>query len=90
MSERCRCCIVGGGPAGMTLGLLLASADVDVLVLEKHADFLRDFSEDTRRARRVDRPSGLWLPLRCRQADGRRSPPPGMSPTSRTFSRRNP
>jgi len=41
------CCIVGGGPAGMMLGLLLARAGVDVLVLEKHADFLRDFRGDT-------------------------------------------
>ena len=45
--ERCGCCIVGGGPAGMMLGLLLARAGVDVLVLEKHADFLRDFRGDT-------------------------------------------
>jgi 2-polyprenyl-6-methoxyphenol hydroxylase-like FAD-dependent oxidoreductase len=43
----CRCCIAGGGPAGMVLGLLLARAGVDVLVLEKHADFLRDFRGDT-------------------------------------------
>ena len=42
-----RCCIVGGGPAGMMLGYLLARAGVDVLVLEKHADFLRDFRGDT-------------------------------------------
>jgi 2-polyprenyl-6-methoxyphenol hydroxylase-like FAD-dependent oxidoreductase len=42
-----RCCIVGGGPAGMMLGLLLARAGVDVLVLEKHADFFRDFRGDT-------------------------------------------
>src|SRR5258705_1090555 len=42
-----RCCIVGGGPAGMMLGLLLARAGVSVLVLEKHADFLRDFRGDT-------------------------------------------
>lgn len=41
-----RCCIAGGGPAGMMLGLLLARAGVPVLVLEKHADFLRDFRGD--------------------------------------------
>ena len=44
---RTRCCIVGGGPAGMMLGLLLARQGVDVIVLEKHADFLRDFRGDT-------------------------------------------
>ncbi|WP_218117983.1 FAD-dependent oxidoreductase [Nitrosospira sp. Nl5] len=42
-----RCCIAGGGPAGMMLGLLLARAGIEVLVLEKHADFLRDFRGDT-------------------------------------------
>jgi len=42
-----RCCIVGGGPAGMMLGLLLARAGVDVIVLERHADFFRDFRGDT-------------------------------------------
>jgi 2-polyprenyl-6-methoxyphenol hydroxylase-like FAD-dependent oxidoreductase len=42
-----KCCIVGGGPAGMMLGYLLARAGVDVVVLEKHADFLRDFRGDT-------------------------------------------
>jgi 2-polyprenyl-6-methoxyphenol hydroxylase-like FAD-dependent oxidoreductase len=42
-----RCCIAGGGPAGMMLGLLLARAGVDVVVLEKHADFLSDFRGDT-------------------------------------------
>jgi 2-polyprenyl-6-methoxyphenol hydroxylase-like FAD-dependent oxidoreductase len=41
------CCIVGGGPAGMVLGFLLARAGVEVLVLEKHSDFLRDFRGDT-------------------------------------------
>src|SRR5713101_782851 len=41
------CCIVGGGPAGMMLGYLLARAGIEVLVLEKHADFLRDFRGDT-------------------------------------------
>ena len=42
-----RCCIAGGGPAGMMLGLLLARAGIDVVVLEKHKDFLRDFRGDT-------------------------------------------
>ena len=42
-----RCCIAGGGPAGLMLGFLLARAGVDVVVLEKHADFLRDFRGDT-------------------------------------------
>jgi 2-polyprenyl-6-methoxyphenol hydroxylase-like FAD-dependent oxidoreductase len=42
-----RCGIAGGGPAGIMCGLLLARAGVDVLVLEKHADFLRDFRGDT-------------------------------------------
>src|SRR3954470_15918327 len=42
-----RCCVVGGGPAGMMLGFLLARAGVEILVLEKHSDFLRDFRGDT-------------------------------------------
>jgi 2-polyprenyl-6-methoxyphenol hydroxylase-like FAD-dependent oxidoreductase len=42
-----RCAIAGGGPAGMMLGFLLARAGIDVVVLEKHADFLRDFRGDT-------------------------------------------
>jgi 2-polyprenyl-6-methoxyphenol hydroxylase-like FAD-dependent oxidoreductase len=44
---RAQCCIVGGGPAGMMLGFLLARAGVTVMVLEKHGDFLRDFRGDT-------------------------------------------
>lgn len=42
-----KCCIAGGGPAGMMLGYLLARAGIDVVVLEKHADFFRDFRGDT-------------------------------------------
>lgn len=41
-TETTTCCVVGGGPAGAMLGLLLARAGIDVVVLEKHADFLRD------------------------------------------------
>ena len=41
------CVIAGAGPAGLMLGFLLARAGVDVVVVEKHADFLRDFRGDT-------------------------------------------
>ena len=41
------CCIVGGGPAGVMLGFLLAREGVRVTVLEKHNDFFRDFRGDT-------------------------------------------
>ena len=47
MQIKTTCCITGGGPAGITLGYLLARAGVSVVVLEKHADFLRDFRGDT-------------------------------------------
>ncbi|GFG87003.1 oxidoreductase [Mycolicibacter algericus] len=47
MTETTSCAIVGGGPAGMVLALLLARAGVEVTLLEKHADFLRDFRGDT-------------------------------------------
>src|SRR5258705_5545079 len=47
MGERSSCVMVGGGTAGMVLGLLLARAGVEVSVLEKHGDFLRDFRGDT-------------------------------------------
>jgi 2-polyprenyl-6-methoxyphenol hydroxylase-like FAD-dependent oxidoreductase len=43
----CQVCVAGGGPAGLMLGYLLARQGVDVIVLEKHADFLRDFRGDT-------------------------------------------
>src|SRR5579864_2847533 len=41
------CCVVGGGPAGVMLGYLLARAGIAVTVLEKHKDFFRDFRGDT-------------------------------------------
>jgi 2-polyprenyl-6-methoxyphenol hydroxylase-like FAD-dependent oxidoreductase len=47
VSLKVRCCIAGGGPAGIMLGYLLGRAGVDTVVLEKHADFLRDFRGDT-------------------------------------------
>ena len=47
MSWDTQCCVVGGGPAGMMLGYLLARAGVEVTVLEKHGDFFRDFRGDT-------------------------------------------
>jgi 2-polyprenyl-6-methoxyphenol hydroxylase-like FAD-dependent oxidoreductase len=46
-NERTTCVVVGGGPAGMVMGLHLARAGVEVTVCEKHADFLRDFRGDT-------------------------------------------
>jgi hypothetical protein len=46
-STKTTCCIVGGGPAGMMFAFLLARAGIPVVVMEKHADFLRDFRGDT-------------------------------------------
>jgi 2-polyprenyl-6-methoxyphenol hydroxylase-like FAD-dependent oxidoreductase len=46
-NERTTCLVVGGGPAGLVLGLLMGRAGVQVTVLEKHGDFLRDFRGDT-------------------------------------------
>jgi 2-polyprenyl-6-methoxyphenol hydroxylase-like FAD-dependent oxidoreductase len=47
VSDRTTCAVVGGGPAGLFLGLMLARGGIEVTVLEKHADFLRDFRGDT-------------------------------------------
>lgn len=55
------CCIAGGGPAGIMLGLLLARAGIDVIVLEKHADFFRDFRGDTIHPSTIDLVDQLGL-----------------------------
>ena len=55
------CCIVGGGPAGIMLGYLLARAGVDVIVLEKHDDFFRDFRGDTVHPSTLERSYELGL-----------------------------
>jgi 2-polyprenyl-6-methoxyphenol hydroxylase-like FAD-dependent oxidoreductase len=47
VTESAQCCVIGGGPAGMMAGLLLARQGVKVIVVEKHPDFLRDFRGDT-------------------------------------------
>jgi 2-polyprenyl-6-methoxyphenol hydroxylase-like FAD-dependent oxidoreductase len=55
------CCVAGGGPAGLMLGFLLAKAGIDVVVLEKHADFLRDFRGDTIHPSTIDLLAELGL-----------------------------
>lgn len=58
------CCIAGGGPAGITLGLLLARAGIDTVVLEKHEDFFRDFRGDTIHPSTIDLIDQLGLRAR--------------------------
>jgi 2-polyprenyl-6-methoxyphenol hydroxylase-like FAD-dependent oxidoreductase len=58
------CCIAGGGPAGITLGLLLARAGIDTVVLEKHEDFYRDFRGDTIHPSTIDLIDQLGLRAR--------------------------
>lgn len=67
--ERTTCLIAGGGPAGVMLGLLLARAGVKVLVLEKHADFLRDFRGDTVHASTIELLDELGLGNAFRKLD---------------------
>ncbi|MEE7446932.1 hypothetical protein MRF4_03355 [Methylobacterium radiotolerans] len=67
-----RLCIVGGGPAGMMAGLLFARAGLDVTVLEKHADFLRDFRGDTIHPSTLDLMDELGFTERFRALPQRR------------------
>jgi 2-polyprenyl-6-methoxyphenol hydroxylase-like FAD-dependent oxidoreductase len=64
-------CVVGGGPAGLVLGLLLARQGIDVTVLEKHADFLRDFRGDTVHPSTLDVLDELGLGSAVQQLPGR-------------------
>jgi 2-polyprenyl-6-methoxyphenol hydroxylase-like FAD-dependent oxidoreductase len=67
-----RLCIVGGGPAGMMAGLLFARAGIDATVLEKHADFLRDFRGDTIHPSTLDLMDELGFTARFRALPQRR------------------
>jgi 2-polyprenyl-6-methoxyphenol hydroxylase-like FAD-dependent oxidoreductase len=69
MTDSTTCCIAGGGPAGMMLGLLLARAGIDVVVLEKHGDFLRDFRGDTVHPSTLDVLDDLGLAGRFEKLD---------------------
>jgi 2-polyprenyl-6-methoxyphenol hydroxylase-like FAD-dependent oxidoreductase len=65
-------CVVGGGPAGLVLGLLLARQGIDVTVLEKHADFLRDFRGDTIHASTLALLDEVGLGAKLNQLPGRK------------------
>lgn len=65
-------CVVGGGPAGLMLGLLLARQGIDVVVLEKHADFLRDFRGDTIHPSTLNLLDELGLGEKIEQLPGRK------------------
>ncbi|MBD0746932.1 FAD-dependent oxidoreductase [Streptomyces sp. CBMA152] len=73
-TETTTCCIVGGGPAGTMLGLLLARAGIDVTVLEKHQDFLRDFRGDTIHPSTLDVMAELGLVERFLELPHRTTP----------------
>jgi len=65
-------CVVGGGPAGLVLGLLLARQGIDVTVLEKHSDFLRDFRGDTIHASTLALLDEIGLGAKIDQLPGRK------------------
>lgn len=73
-AESVTCCVVGGGPAGMMAGLLLARAGVEVTVLEKHPDFIRDFRGDTVHPSTLELLDELGLAERFHQLPVRKAP----------------
>jgi 2-polyprenyl-6-methoxyphenol hydroxylase-like FAD-dependent oxidoreductase len=79
------CCVVGGGPAGMMVGYLLARAGVEVIVLEKHADFFRDFRGDTIHPSTLDLMAELGLLEEFLQLPHTRTPQLQASLDGKTF-----
>ena len=79
------CVIAGGGPAGMMLGYLLARAGVDVTVLEKHKDFLRDFRGDTVHPSTLQIMHELGLLEKFLKLPTPRSAPPSWRSATRHF-----
>jgi len=87
------CAVAGGDPAGLMLGFLLARAGVPVVVLEKHADFLRDFRGDTIHPSTLELMAELGLDeavlrlrtRRCRALVGRSVARRSCSPSFRAF-----
>src|SRR5215216_5461097 len=80
------CCVVGGGPAGMMVGYLLARAGVEVIVLEKHADFFRDFRGDTIHPSTLDLMAELGLLEEFLQLPHTRTPQLKATLDGKTFS----
>ena len=78
VSSTVKCCIAGCGPAGAMAGFLLARAGVDVLVLEKHGDFLRDFRADTVHPSTLEIPDSLGRAARFLPLPPRNLPAPAL------------